>query len=139
MSSRYEEQTAFSARLRVLLDASQVSASAAELARLLPRFGGAPVSQQAISGWLNGRAMPRQSNMRALAKMLGVDPLFLQFGEGARGVREPHGRVSEHPLDVQAMDQYLHLPARYRAMVRELIDALSRVPPEAAERLHDRR
>ena len=44
------EQDAFSERLRAALRQAGMSESPAELVRLLARFGGEPVSQQAISG-----------------------------------------------------------------------------------------
>lgn len=119
------EQDAFSDRLRAALRQAGMSESPAELVRLLARFGGEPVSQQAVSGWLNGRAMPRQGNMRALAKMLSIEPQQLQFGDDKR-VRETRGEWRMNPHDQLAIEAFLRLPASQRKLVRSLIDELGK-------------
>jgi transcriptional regulator with XRE-family HTH domain len=129
------EQDAFSDRLRAALRQAGMSESPAELVRLLARFGGEPVSQQAVSGWLNGRAMPRQGNMRALAKMLSVEPQQLQFGDDKR-VREARGEWKMNPHDQLAIEAFLKLPASQRKLVRSLIDELGKqhAPNKAAKK-----
>ena len=129
------EQDAFSERLRASLRQAGMSESPAELVRLLARFGGEPVSQQAVSGWLNGRAMPRQANLRALAKMLSIEPQQLQFGDDRR-VREGRGEWKMNPHDQLAIESFLKLPASQRKLVRSLIEELARhhVTPKAAKR-----
>ena len=119
------EQSAFSQRLRAALRQAGVSESPAELVRLLARFGGEPVSQQAISGWLNGRAMPRQANMRALAKMLAMEPQQLQFGDDRR-VRETRGEWRMNPHDQLAIEAFLKLPASQRKLVRGMIEEFAK-------------
>lgn len=117
------EQFAFGARLRAALQHARVVESPSHLARLLARFGGEPVSPQAVSSWLRGRAMPRQANLKALAKMLALDPQQLQFGEQVHGAARP-GRAALrlHPDDRLALEAFLGLSARQRRLVRELID-----------------
>ncbi len=129
------EQDAFSERLRAALRQAGMSESPAELVRLLARFGGEPVSQQAVSGWLNGRAMPRQGNMRALAKMLSIEPQQLQFGDDKR-IRETRGDWRMNPHDQLAIEAFLKLPASQRKLVRSLIDELSKqhAPGKAAKK-----
>jgi transcriptional regulator with XRE-family HTH domain len=129
------EQDAFSDRLRAALRQAGMTESPAELVRLLARFGGEPVSQQAISGWLNGRAMPRQANLRALAKMLSIEPQQLQFGDDRR-VREPRGEWRMNPHDQLAIEAFLKLPANQRKLVRSLIDELAKhqAPAKTAKR-----
>jgi transcriptional regulator with XRE-family HTH domain len=129
------EQDAFSDRLRAALRQAGMSESPAELVRLLARFGGEPVSQQAVSGWLNGRAMPRQGNMRALAKMLSIEPQQLQFGDDKR-VREARGEWKMNPHDQLAIEAFLKLPASQRKLVRSLIDELGKqhAPGKAAKK-----
>lgn len=129
------EQDAFSDRLRAALRQAGMSESPAELVRLLARFGGEPVSQQAVSGWLNGRAMPRQGNMRALAKMLSIEPQQLQFGDDKR-IRETRGDWRMNPHDQLAIEAFLKLPASQRKLVRSLIDELSKqhTPGKAAKK-----
>lgn len=116
------EQDAFSERLRAALRQAGMSESPAELVKLLARFGGEPVSQQAISGWLNGRAMPRQANLRALAKMLSMEPQQLQYGDVGRKVREQRGEYRINPHDQLAIDAFLKLTPSQRKLVRSLID-----------------
>ncbi len=129
------EQDAFSERLRAALRQAGMSESPAELVRLLARFGGEPVSQQAVSGWLNGRAMPRQGNMRALAKMLSIEPQQLQFGDDKR-IRETRGDWRMNPHDQLAIEAFLKLPASQRKLVRSLIEELSKphAPGKAAKK-----
>jgi transcriptional regulator with XRE-family HTH domain len=129
------EQDAFSERLRAALRQAGMSESPAELVRLLARFGGEPVSQQAISGWLNGRAMPRQANLRALAKMLSLEPQQLQFGDDKR-VRENRGEWRMNPHDQLAIETFLKLPATQRKLVRSLIEELAKhnAPAKVAKR-----
>lgn len=129
------EQDAFSERLRAALRQAGMSESPAELVRLLARFGGEPVSQQAISGWLNGRAMPRQANLRALAKMLSLEPQQLQFGDDKR-VRENRGEWRMNPHDQLAIETFLKLPATQRKLVRSLVEELAKhnAPAKAVKR-----
>lgn len=129
------EQDAFSERLRAALRQAGMSESPAELVRLLARFGGEPVSQQAISGWLNGRAMPRQGNMRALARMLSMEPQQLQFGSD-KHVRETRGEWRMNPHDQLAIETFLKLPASQRKLVRSLIEELAKqhAPAKAAKK-----
>jgi transcriptional regulator with XRE-family HTH domain len=129
------EQDAFSERLRAALRQAGMSESPAELVKLLARFGGEPVSQQAISGWLNGRAMPRQANLRALAKMLSIEPQQLQYGDDKR-VRESRGEWRMNPHDQLAIETFLKLSASQRKLVRGLIEELSKyqAPAKPAKR-----
>lgn len=120
------EQDAFSERLRAALRQAGMSESPAELVKLLARFGGEPVSQQAISGWLNGRAMPRQANLRALAKMLSLEPQQLQYGDFGRKVREQRSDYRINPHDQLAIDAFLKLTGTQRKLVRSLIDELAK-------------
>ncbi len=130
------EQDAFSERLRAALRQAGMSESPAELVKLLARFGGEPVSQQAISGWLNGRAMPRQANLRALAKMLSIEPQQLQYGDDKR-VRENRGEWRMNPHDQLAIETFLKLSASQRKLVRSLIEELSKyqAPAKPAKRV----
>jgi transcriptional regulator with XRE-family HTH domain len=129
------EQDAFSERLRAALRQAGMSESPAELVKLLARFGGEPVSQQAISGWLNGRAMPRQANLRALAKMLSIEPQQLQYGDDRR-IHENRGEWKMNPHDQLAIETFLKLSAPQRKLVRSLIDELAKhqVPAKPAKR-----
>lgn len=121
------EQAAFGERLRMLLKRAQLSDSPAELIKLLARYNSVPVSPQAISGWLNGKSVPRQANLRALARLLHVEPQELQFGDGSRKVREPVIEWgTRSALDQHAIEEFLGLPETQRKLVRALIDELAR-------------
>jgi hypothetical protein len=120
------EQNAFGERLRAALRGARLGESPSQLVRLLARFGGEPVSPQAVSGWLKGRAMPRQANLRALAKLLSMEPQQLQYGEDGRPAREPRQGIGLDPLDQLALETFLGLSAAQRKLIRNLIDELSR-------------
>jgi hypothetical protein len=120
------EQNAFGERLRAALRGARLGESPSQLVRLLARFGGEPVSPQAVSGWLKGRAMPRQANLRALAKLLSMEPQQLQYGEDGRPTREPRQGIGLDPLDQLALETFLGLSAAQRKLIRNLIDELSR-------------
>jgi len=127
-----KEQAAFAERLSVALAEAKIGASPVELERLLARYGGTPVTPQAISGWLSGKHMPKQGNMRALARMVNLPPEELQYGSDrlARGVREVRTAWPDHlsGLDRLTFEDFLLLPERQRKLVRELIAALRDVP-----------
>jgi hypothetical protein len=122
------EQAAFGGRLTAALAAAGIEPSASELERLLARHGGTPVTPQAISGWLSGKHMPKQANMRALAAMLGMEPHVLQYGgKSTQAVREA---PKAWPADLSgpdrlAFEEFRMLPAAQRKLVRELIAALA--------------
>jgi transcriptional regulator with XRE-family HTH domain len=121
------EQAAFGERLRRGLKQAGLESSPAQLVKLLARHGGTPVSPQAASGWLNGKSLPKPTNMRALAKMLKVEIRALQYGEeSGRKLRDPAATEwKAGALDQLAIDTYLALPAARRQLVRALIDALA--------------
>jgi transcriptional regulator with XRE-family HTH domain len=120
------EQIAFGERLRAALQRARLGESPSELVRLLARFGGEPVSPQAVSGWLKGRAMPRQANLRALAKLLSMEPQQLQYGDDSRRAREVRHEFKLDPLDQLALETFLTLPSAQRKLIRTLIEELSR-------------
>ena len=76
-----KEKAAFAARLRAALEAKGIEASPAVLERRFnSRYGGTAVTAQAISGWLNGKSMPKQDKLRVLAAIVGMEPHELLFG-----------------------------------------------------------
>ena len=122
------EQSAFAQRLVAALEAAGIEASPAGLEKLVPQRGGEAVTAQAISGWLNGRHLPKQANMRALASIVGMQPHELQFGvKPHRGVREVNTAWPDHVRghDRLAFEDFLSLPEAERKLVRELIAALA--------------
>ena len=122
-----DEKAEFAARLRAALKAADVEASAAVLEkRFNSRYRGAPVTAQAISGWLNGKSIPRQDKLRVLAALVGLEPHELQFGGRQKvGEAKAHWPEAMGPQERAMVDAYLGLPAAQRRLVRELVMALA--------------
>jgi len=120
-----DEKADFAARLRNALTAAGIEQSAAVVEkRFNARFNGPPVTAQAVSMWLNGRAIPRQDKMRVLAAIVGLNPHELQYG--GRRLGEGRGRWDAlHVHDRAMVDAYLNLPAAQRKLVRDLVTVLS--------------
>lgn len=123
-----KEKAAFAARLRAALEAKGIEASAAVIEkRFNSRYGGAAVTAQAISGWLNGKSIPKQDKLRVLAAIVGMEPHELQFGgkpavgEGKADWAQALG-VPERSM----LDAYASLPATQRKLVRDLVASLAR-------------
>jgi hypothetical protein len=94
------------------------------LERFNSRYDSAPVTAQAISGWLSGRYMPKQDKIRVLAAIVGVDPHVLQYGGKQRvGEGRPAWEAMTAP-DRAMLDTFLALPPAQRKLVRELVAAL---------------
>ena len=122
-----KEKVAFAARLRGALEAKGIEASPVVVEkRFNSRYEGAAVTQQAISGWLNGKSIPKQDKLRVLAVLVGMEPHELQYGGTSR--------VSEGKLnwadglgvqDRMMVDAFLALPSVQRKLVRDLIAMLA--------------
>lgn len=122
-----DEKADFAARLRAALQAANIEPSAAVVEkRFNSRYGGAPVTAQAISQWLNGKVIPRQDKIRVLAALVGVDPHVLQYGGRSR-VGEGRAEWAEGMAaqDRAMVDAFLHLSPAQRKLVRDLIAALA--------------
>jgi hypothetical protein len=121
-----DEKAEFSARLRAALKDARIEASPAVLEkRFNSRYSGAAVTTQAISGWLNGKSIPRQDKLRVLAAMVGVDAHVLQYGGRSR-VGEVKGAWEGLSGAERAMvDAYITLAPPQRKLVRDLVAALA--------------
>ena len=123
-----KEKVEFATRLRAALEAKGIEASAAVVEkRFNSRYDGTAVTAQAVSGWLNGKSIPKQDKLRVLAALVGMEPHELQFG-GRHRVREA-GAEWPDALGAQdrvMVDAYLRLPVPQRRLVRELVTALAR-------------
>jgi len=122
------DKKAFADRLRAALKHERIEASAAELARLL-ELQGESVSQQAVSGWLNGKHRPRPAHMEALAKIVGLEPHELEYRtHRSKGVRDVNAAWPDHVggHDRLAFEDYLRLSDEKRKLVRELITELAK-------------
>ena len=123
-----DEKAEFAARLRAALKDAGIEPSASALEkRFNSRYGGAPVTVQATSQWLNGRVIPRQDKMRVLAALVGVDPHALQYGTGKAKVGDSRIAWAQglSAQDRAMVDAFVHLPAAQRRLVRELVAALA--------------
>jgi hypothetical protein len=127
-----DEKAEFSARLRAALKEARIDASPVVLEkRFNSRYEGAPVTSQAISGWLNGKSIPRQDKLRVLAALVGVDAHVLQYGGvSASGTRSRVGEVAQaweglSPAERAMVDAYIALAPSQRKLVRELVAALA--------------
>ncbi|HLU62595.1 MAG TPA: transcriptional regulator [Gammaproteobacteria bacterium] len=122
-----DEKAEFSARLRAALRDARIDASASVLEkRFNSRYSGTPVTAQAISGWLNGKAIPRQDKLRVLAALVGLDPHVLQYGGGRTRINETKGAWEGLNAAERAMvDAYIALAPSQRKLVRELVAALA--------------
>ena len=128
------DKKAFSDRLRTALKHERIEASAAELARLL-ELQGEHVSQQAVSGWLNGKHRPRPPHLEALAKVVGVEPHELEYRmTRSKGVQDANTAWPDHVRghDRLAFEDYLQLSDEKRKLVRELVAELAKGVPGRA-------
>ena len=123
-----KEKVEFAARLRAALEAKGIEASAAVVEkRFNSRYDGAAVTAQAVSGWLNGKSIPKQDKLRVLAGLVGMEPHELQFGGRHRvGDSRAEWPPALAAQDRMMMDAYLGLPAMQRRLVRELVAVLAR-------------
>lgn len=122
------EQAAFAKRIKEALERAGIDPSPKRLAQLLALHGGTPVTSQAISGWLSGKHLPKQANMRALAKLVDLQPHELQYGQRFVGVSETRARW---PSDVAGTDRltienFLRLPSKQRDLVGEIVIAFTK-------------
>ncbi|WP_159016588.1 transcriptional regulator [Cognatiluteimonas profundi] len=121
-----DEKAEFAARLRTALKDAGIEASPAVIEkRFNSRYRGAPVTAQAISGWLNGKSMPKQDKIRVLAAIVGLEPHELQFGGKSRIGEGPAVWEAMSTQDRAVFEAFVGLPVAQRKLVRELIMALS--------------
>src|SRR3954470_14630765 len=93
-----DEKLSFSRRLKEAMRRARTEAeSPTRIAREFNlRFEGDPVTAQAVRKWLDGRALPSQDKMRALASWLEVSPQWLRFGELER--KEGHALARQESV-----------------------------------------
>ena len=126
------DKKAFAERLKAAFKREGMEAGAAEVTRLL-ELQGVKITQQAVSGWFNGKHRPRPDHMEALAEIVGVEPHELEYKAlPARGVRDVNTAWPDHVrgLDRLAFEAYLTLPREKRKLVRELITELAKEPAD---------
>jgi transcriptional regulator with XRE-family HTH domain len=96
--------------------------------RFNARYTGAPVTPQAISGWLSGKYYPKPDKLRVLADLVGTDPQVLLFGDskGKQSAKDesalPHG-ISVR--EKQTISAYLALPPNLREIAADMIAVMT--------------
>jgi transcriptional regulator with XRE-family HTH domain len=120
----------FGARLRAAMKAVGIG-GATELGHAFNRrWGKNPVSVQAVSLWINGKAMPRNERLQVLAKVLRVDPLALMFGAPETMSAADRRRGWEERMSYaerESIEAFLRLPTKQRLIVRDVIATYAHV------------
>lgn len=129
-----EEKQAFGARLKdALRKACMPWNSPTQVTREFNlRYHGNPVTVQSARKWLEGRALPSQDKIVALASWLDVSPQWLRFGEGDRKEARAHGTAKQDPAAYNADSKWAAhrfemLNDAHRKMVLEVMRALLRL------------
>jgi hypothetical protein len=129
-----DEKQAFTKRLKEALRKAGVdAASFARVAREFNlRYGGDPVSTQAVRKWLTGGALPSQDKIRALAMWLDVGVHWLRFGDAERkqdraqiGTRQDAAPYRAEPAWVAR--KFDALEDNHKRIVIEIVHALLRL------------
>jgi hypothetical protein len=129
-----DEKQEFSKRLRDSLKRAQGSLEgAAAIAREFNlRYEGTPVTAPAVRKWLDGKSLPSQDKVRALARWLEVSPHWLRFGEAeggaARAAPALRQNVAAYRVDPQWLTKkYEALNEPHKKIIVELLIALLRL------------
>lgn len=126
-----DEKTEFSQRLRKAIEDAGYSLRPTVLEREFnTRYWGRSVTVQAVRRWLRGEAIPSQEKLQVLAEWLKVEPHALRFGEQAAESIRAKRRQWDEALDYrerETIEAYLSLPLPQRKIVREVIQAFTKV------------
>lgn len=126
-----DEKQSFSRRLREALKRADTAARGpAAIAREFNlRYGGTPVTVQAVHKWISGKALPSQDKLRALSLWLEVSPQWLRFGDPDA----PSGRTARQETAGYRVDpawvskKYDALSDSHKRIIVELLIALLRL------------
>lgn len=126
-----DEKTEFSQRLRKAIEDAGYSLRPTILEREFnTRYWGRSVTVQAVRRWLRGEAIPSQDKLQVLAEWLKIEPHALRFGEEAALSIRTKRKQWDEALDYrerETIEAYLSLPSPQRKIVREVIQAFSKV------------
>jgi len=79
-----DERSGFSKRLKQILAARAVNASASQFATEFNlRADGLAITSHGARKWLLGESLPTQPRLQILSSWLGVSPAWLRFGDAA--------------------------------------------------------
>ena len=126
-----DEKTEFSQRLRKAIEDAGYSLRPTILEREFnTRYWGRSVTVQAVRRWLRGEAIPSQDKLQVLAEWLKIEPHALRFGEQAAESIRTKRKQWDEALDYrerETIEAYLSLPLPQRKIVREVIQAFTKV------------
>lgn len=126
-----DEKTEFSQRLRKAIEDAGYSLRPTILEREFnTRYWGRSVTVQAVRRWLRGEAIPSQDKLQVLAEWLKIEPHALRFGEEAALSIRTKRKQWDEALDYrerETIEAYLSLPLPQRKIVREVIQAFTKV------------
>jgi transcriptional regulator with XRE-family HTH domain len=96
------------------------------------RYEGTPVTAPAVRKWLEGKALPSQDKMRALARWLEVSPHWLRFGEAEGGTARAAPAVRQNAAAYRVDPQWLTkkyeaLSEPHKKIIVEVLIALLRL------------
>ena len=83
-----------------------------------------------VRRWLRGEAIPSQDKLQVLAEWLKIEPHALRFGEQAAESIRTKRKQWDEALDYrerETIEAYLSLPLPQRKIVREVIQAFTKV------------
>ncbi len=120
-----DEKADFAARLRNALQAAGYEPRPSVLEKNFnSHYWGKSVTFQAVSDWLNGKSIPAQDKVQALAQWLNIEPHILRFGaEPIKAIQTKQKRWDEGIgfLERETFEAFLSLPAPQRKIIREVI------------------
>ncbi|WP_411725253.1 transcriptional regulator [Methyloglobulus sp.] len=126
-----DEKTEFSQRLRKAIEDAGYSLRPTVLEREFnTRYWGRSVTVQAVRRWLRGEAIPSQEKLQVLAEWLKIEPHTLRFGEQAAESIRTKRKQWDEALDYrerETIEAYLSLPLPQRKIVREIIQAFTKL------------
>lgn len=123
------ERHEFSRRLATAMrDKGHAPRPSVLMAQFNSRYTGRSITFQSASRWLGGKSIPEQDKLQVLAQLYGVEPQVLRFGTPAKA-RVADARIEwaagAGAQERRVIDAFLALPAKRRALVGELVKALS--------------
>jgi hypothetical protein len=88
------------------------------------RYMGRPITYQAVTSWLKGRAIPTQDRLQVLADWLQVEPHILRFGgQPLFSIQEKKKRwdAALSGPEREVLEAFINLPAEQKKIVRAVI------------------
>jgi transcriptional regulator with XRE-family HTH domain len=93
------------------------------------RYQGKSVTLQAASSWLNGKSIPEQGKLLALADWLGIEPHVLRFGSSPTLDLQQQKKSLQAvtgSMERETLETFATLSAGQKKVVREMIMELAK-------------